>query len=65
MTTDQVRTLLRKRINGNLREWARENDVSPGYVSDVLFGRREPGEKVLSALGLERVVTYRKKGRAK
>ena len=37
--------------------------VSQQYVNDVLKGRREPGESILKALGLERVVSYRRKNR--
>ena len=32
--------------------------VSPQYLSDVLAGRREPGQKILHALGLKREVQY-------
>jgi transcriptional regulator with XRE-family HTH domain len=32
--------------------------ISPAYLHDVLAGRREPGPKVLSFLGLKRVVVY-------
>lgn len=39
-------------------EWARTHGISAAYVSDVIQGRREPGEKILKALGLEKVVTY-------
>lgn len=34
--------------------------VSPAYLSDLMQGKREPGPKVLHALGLEKVTTYRK-----
>lgn len=34
---------------------------SQQYLSDVLHGRKEPGAKILDALGLERVITYRRK----
>ena len=63
MTVEQVRTLLRKRCAaaGSMTTWAGENGVSIAYVSDILAGRREPGESVLTALGLERVISYRKK----
>lgn len=44
---------------GGQGAWARERGVSATYVSDVIQGRKEPGDKVLAALGLERVVTYR------
>ena len=35
--------------------------VSQAYLSDVLNGRRDPGESILGPLGLERVVIYRRK----
>lgn len=34
--------------------------VSPGYVSDVVNLRRDPGPALLEALGLERVCGYRR-----
>jgi predicted transcriptional regulator len=34
--------------------------IKPSYLCDLLKGRREPGPKVLKALGLERIVTYRR-----
>ena len=37
---------------------AKSLDVSPAYLSDVLAGRREPGPKLLRALGLERRTVY-------
>lgn len=45
---------------GSQAAWAKEHGMSAAYVSDVLSGRRDPGEKALKALGLERVVIYRK-----
>jgi hypothetical protein len=61
MTADDVRALLRARINGSQASWAKANGVSPAYVSDVLSGRREPGDAILKALGLVRhPVAYRK-----
>lgn len=32
--------------------------ISPQYLCDVLAGRREPGGKLLKALGYRRVVVY-------
>lgn len=62
MTTDKVRDILRKacRKAGGQSQWAGLNGMSGVYVSDVLAGRKEPAGKMLTALGLERVVTYRK-----
>lgn len=58
-----VLTELNKAIDkaGNQVSFARANDISTAYVNDVVRGRKEPGDKILSALGLERVITYRKK----
>lgn len=62
MKADDVRSLLRRAIatESTAKAWADKNGVSPQYASDVLNGAREPGEAILKALGLERVVTYRK-----
>lgn len=35
-------------------------NCSTAYLSDIYAGRREPGPKVLEALGLKRHVTYKK-----
>lgn len=56
-----ARDILKQRVGNSQVAWAKANGVSPAYVSDVLAGRREPGKLVLDALGLERVVTYRRK----
>lgn len=37
---------------------AKQMGVAPSYLSDVARGRREPGEKILAALGLKRVIQY-------
>lgn len=66
MTADDVRGILKAACEGagSNRAWAKANDVSPAYVSDVLLGRREPGPAILEPLGLEAVeerhVTYRR-----
>lgn len=56
-----ARDILKQRVGNSQVAWAKAHGVSPAYVSDVLAGRREPGKLVLDALGLERVVTYRRK----
>jgi hypothetical protein len=57
-------TELRKRVEGRkLREFARSVPCSAGFMSDVLSGRRQPSDEIIAALGLERVVTYRKAGK--
>lgn len=53
LSEEQVRDLIRQRCNGNAAKWAQTNKISPAYVSDVLNGRRAPGQKILDALNIE------------
>ena len=46
---------------GSQKQWADDHGISYAYVSDVLQGKREPGDKVLDALGLVKVVTYQRR----
>lgn len=46
---------------GSQTIFADESNISIQYVNDVLRGRKEPGKKILHALGLERIVNYREK----
>nr|WP_314074439.1 hypothetical protein [uncultured Roseococcus sp.] len=43
---------------GGQKAWALRHDLSPGTVGDVVHGRRDPGPKLLKALGLKRVTRY-------
>lgn len=62
MTNDDVRELLREEVNkaGNAMLYAKIAGCAPTYVGDVLRGKSEPGPRIMKALGLERVVTYRR-----
>lgn len=42
---------------------AKMADVSLAYINDIKQGRREPGKSVLDALGIEKVVTYKRKAK--
>lgn len=46
---------------GSQKDFAQQHGISEQYLSDVLRSRREPGQKILDALSLERVVRYREK----
>ena len=46
---------------GSQTAFAQQHGMSDQYVSDAVRGRREIGRKILDALGLERVVSYREK----
>lgn len=48
-------------VEGSQRLAADTLDVSVQYLNDILHGRRDFGPRVLNALGLEAVVTYRRK----
>lgn len=43
---------------GGQAKWAETARVSPAYVSDVLNGRREPGDAICRALGYRKQVEY-------
>ncbi|HXT81353.1 MAG TPA: hypothetical protein VN702_17440 [Acetobacteraceae bacterium] len=50
--------------SGGQRAWARKHGISEQYVSDVLSARRDPGGKILTALGYVRRVTYERSNHA-
>jgi len=64
MTKDELLALLREEcvVAGGQAAWARSHEMSAVYVSDVLAGRRAPAGKILAALGLEQVISYRRVG---
>lgn len=64
MTKEQVIKLLRSACDraGTQAAWARAHGIAPAYVNDVLNERREPGDKILAALGIERIYTRRRDG---
>lgn len=48
-------------VAGSQKAFAQQHSISTQYISDVLHGRREPGQKILDALGVERIVSYQVK----
>ena len=46
------------RVKGSQKAFAEHLGISTAYLNDVLHNRREPGEKILDALGIKRIVTY-------
>lgn len=48
-------------LNISLREYAKIMGISPSHLSRFLAGEREPGEKILNALGLKAVTYYERK----
>ena len=59
LTADEVRELLRVKLAGRTHDaMAAELGVTQGYLSKVLAGDCNPGEKLLRQLGLRKVVRY-------
>ena len=58
-----VLTTLRREVKaaGSQKALAERLGVSNTYLCDVLAGRRDPGDKILVPLGVEKVVTYRRR----
>ena len=54
----QIRRLLSKVFMTN-KEAALSFGISESYLSDILSGRRQPGEKILFKLGLKKEIVYR------
>jgi hypothetical protein len=52
-TLDSLRRVLEARIDalGGYHEFGRAWDISPGYLCDVVSGRRNPGPKIMKILG--------------
>lgn len=60
LTTFRAELKRQARSEGSQRNLAKKLGVSPMFICDVLKGRRDPGEKLLSAMGFEReVVVHR------
>jgi hypothetical protein len=47
-------------ISGSQKAFAKKAGISEQYLSDVMRGRRDVGDKLLKWFGLERVVYYRR-----
>lgn len=46
---------------GGQNKLAKKLGISSAHLCDILHGRRQPGEKVLTALGLVKVVSYERR----
>lgn len=60
MRKDQLIAHIQKRVKDceSQVRLADKLDISAQYLNDVLAGKREPGAKLLAALGAVKVVTY-------
>ena len=71
ITPNDIRDKLQMvcRLSGSQAAVARRIGVAPQFISKVLDGQSPPSDKILAALGLERIVVYRpiagRKGKSK
>lgn len=63
LTETQVIERLRAACDaaGGQKAFAKQHQLTPSYVHDVLHGRRPPADRILAALGIERVTVYQEK----
>jgi hypothetical protein len=63
MNLDALLKLLNRQVKdaGSQGAWAERNGVPPSLVSAVLRRERAPSTSILEALGLEKVVIYKRK----
>jgi len=54
---DVIQKLKDSQADRSLRSYADTLGCSPSYLCDLYSGKREPGEKILKQLGLEKKVT--------
>lgn len=59
-TANEVRRFLADECvdAGGQKAWANRHGLSCAYVHRVIHGHRKPGESIVAALGLRRVVRY-------
>lgn len=59
-TEDEVREMLQDAVikAGSQQAFAEKAGISQQYLSDLIKGRRTPGDAVLKALGLRKTIYY-------
>lgn len=61
LTADEVRERLRASVAArpSIAAWARDQDLAPQFVSEMISGRKHVSKRVLRVLGLRKVDAYR------
>jgi transcriptional regulator with XRE-family HTH domain len=57
---EEMRRVIAEKFDGSQKKFAESCGISATYISDVLLGKRSPGDKVLAAIGYRTVVSYEK-----
>lgn len=60
LNIDDIVSLLREEVKtcGSQEAFAAKAGVTQQYVGDILRGQRAPGQKILDALGIEKIAYY-------
>lgn len=58
---DPQKLLIRLASDETWRKLGESMDLPASYLHDVAYGKRPASDKLLDALNLERVITYRRK----
>ena len=60
LTEQEVMDRLREAVAeaGGQRAFAEKHGLTPGYINDVLHGKRGFADRILATIGIERQVTY-------
>lgn len=54
-----IQSVIDEKYAGLQAAFAQDHGMSAAYVNDVLRGRRDPGKKILDAVGAKKNVGYR------
>lgn len=60
-TIEETREKLRQacRESGGQSAWCQKHGITAPFLSEILRGRRDPTERVVRLIGLERVMMFR------
>ena len=58
---ERIRVVINEEYGGNQSAFASDKEISKAYINDVLRERRDPGQKILGAVGIEKATCYRLK----
>lgn len=60
LSSEEFLDLIRREVKacGTQKAFADKVGVTQGYINDILKKKREPGPKILDALGFRKVIIY-------
>lgn len=60
VTEEEMRERLREAVRaaGGVRPFARQHQIGPGNLCNILNGRKQAGEQIARTVGLTRVIAF-------